>query len=500
MHLDTLRPSRLCTFLLLSALFALTSCGGEDDNIGQTESGRLMPGGAGAAQTVERGVVLGDRELVLNGFSGSIKLTGTNSDQARFTFTKRARGDSEEDAQEGLEEIQIKEQGDEGMYRYTFTADDPDLSAVDIRGEVPVGTNLRIVMDNGTVELSTIEGPVAIEGENLRAVRIAGAAGSVDVQTRNGDIELGMERLADSSSVRLNTTNGDLWLVLPSGTRAQVEAQTTAGEIDVEGLEFGNRELEAEGAGARFSGVLGGDGADVRLETENGSVSLLGGQASSLAALTGFRANSSAAGLVRNEVSVDSVRADSARSFTADSVTVMTTDSLITTENLTSPAVDSVTSFMADRLVTTDSLAAADSLTTTSEVIPFVAPETRSAFTADSVTSVDSVTPITADSVATTDSAISSIAPDMRSDSLASERTLVSRTPLSTTDSTTVRSENREGALAQPEAAQPEAPRDSATTRMAASVESVTASVDSITAIADSISALADSLEAAIEK
>ena len=97
-----------------------------------------------------------------------------------------------------------------------------------------------------------------------------------------------MERLTDTSEVRLRTTNGDLLLSLPGAAAAAVVAQTATGEIEVEGLTFEDRNLDPSGTGARFSGQLGERGADVQLQTENGSVLLREGAVPTLAALGTF--------------------------------------------------------------------------------------------------------------------------------------------------------------------------------------------------------------------
>lgn len=245
----------------------------KDAGIGQTDEGRLVLGEAEQTETVQRTVALSGRPLVLDGFRGTIRLSGTDADVATLTFTKQARGRDDKDAADVLRRVTLDETGDEQAYRFTMRARQNDLSRVDIEGEVPRGADVRIRLESGEVRLSEIAGPLDVTAES-GDVAIAGAGGSVGVELRNGPIDVGMYRLAAGSTVSLRTANGDIVFTVPSSAQAQVEAQTSAGDISVEGLAFAQRRLNPEGAGARFQGRLGRDGASVNLRTENGAIAL----------------------------------------------------------------------------------------------------------------------------------------------------------------------------------------------------------------------------------
>jgi hypothetical protein len=97
----------------------------------------------------------------------------------------------------------------------------------------------------------------------------------VDIETRNGSIALGMSgELEEGGEVRLTTQNGNILLVLPQENTGEITAETSAGNVAVRNLEFADRSLVPDGAGARFSGVLNEGGARYVLRTENGTITV----------------------------------------------------------------------------------------------------------------------------------------------------------------------------------------------------------------------------------
>ena len=264
----------ICKNILVLALFGLlwAGCGGEPE-VSQTQEGRLVLGESEVTAEVTRGVVPGARTLVLDGFDGSVELTAAAGEAAALTFIKRARGDSDADAREMLEDVQIAEEGDEQTYRFSLQTDRPEQTSVDVRGAIPPQTALRIEMTSGSVSLSGVDGPIQVTNENGN-VRIAGAGESVSVQTQAGAVDVGLRLLPARASVNLRTANGDVTLGLPAEASARIEAETQVGDIRVQGLDFTDRRLRPEGAGASFTGRLGAGNANVELHTQNGAITL----------------------------------------------------------------------------------------------------------------------------------------------------------------------------------------------------------------------------------
>lgn len=251
----------------------LAGCGGRDAGVGETDEGQLVLGETEQTATVTRGVALGTRTLVLDGFRGNVVLRAATGDNTSLTFEKHARGRDDADAARLLERITLEEAGDAEAYRYTLRSGDANLSHVDVEGTVPPSTAVEIRLQSGAVRLSGIEGPLDVRVDN-GTVEIGGAGQRVDVEVRNGSVEAGFFRLADGTGVNLRTTNGEVVLTLPASAPAAIEARTGAGDVRVEGLSFADRRLAPDGAGARFQGRLGAGSVPVALRTENGSITL----------------------------------------------------------------------------------------------------------------------------------------------------------------------------------------------------------------------------------
>lgn len=265
--------------LILSVLIAtmgLFGCGPqEEEEVAQTEEGSFVLGQAEVVERVSRGVSLGDRLLVLDGFRGTVRLDGAEADGAQLVFVKRARGQDDAAAREVLGGIGLEEQGDADRYTFVMRADQPVRSRVDVHGTVPPRTRLRLDFENGAVALAGVEGPVDVAHQS-GGVQITDAAASVRVGIRNGDITVGMQHVPQGAEVALTTSNGDLTLALPEEASTQIAARTQAGEIRAQDLRFASRQLEPRGAGARFEAQLGDGNASVDLRTENGSIALRG--------------------------------------------------------------------------------------------------------------------------------------------------------------------------------------------------------------------------------
>lgn len=253
---------------------ALVGCGPqEQQDVSQTQEGNLVLGQSEVVNERARVVAPSDRPLVLSGFNGTVRLDGVEGDVAELTFLERARGQDDAAAREVLGGIRLVERGTTDRYEFVMRSDRPDRSEVDVRGTVPRAAELRIAFESGAVALSGVEGPIDVEHQSGN-VQIAGAGASVRVDIRNGSIDVGLQQMPPSARVELRTANGDLTLAVPEAASAQVVAETQAGSINVQELQFASRRLEPQGAGARFEAQLGPGNATIDLRTENGSITL----------------------------------------------------------------------------------------------------------------------------------------------------------------------------------------------------------------------------------
>ncbi len=260
------------TMALIMAIL-LSACGQATDDVGESEEGGLVLGHTEEREVTERGVAPGGRLLVLEGYHGNISLEATSDRFATLEFEKTARGDDSEGALRLLDEVDITEEGSDDAYRYVIQSSDNRRTAVNVRGTMPEGTNLQIQWESGLISLSGPDGPLQIRNGS-GGVQVAGIADNADIRVNNGAIFVGVEDLPSNTTIELETSNGDVTVSLPSTASARIEAQTSAGAVQISGLSFVDRSLDPEGAGAEFNGQMGQGNANIRLLTENGSIYL----------------------------------------------------------------------------------------------------------------------------------------------------------------------------------------------------------------------------------
>lgn len=134
--------------------------------------------------------------------------------------------------------------------------------------EVPGGVRFRGHTVNGDVRASDLTADVQAETVN----------GSIDFRTRgsgtartvNGSIDAAIGAVDAEDRLAFETVNGRISLELPEGIAADVEAETVNGSMHTD------FPLTVQGRWSprRITGTLGDGGADLRLKTVNGSISL----------------------------------------------------------------------------------------------------------------------------------------------------------------------------------------------------------------------------------
>ena len=240
-------------------------------DVNQTDEGVVRLGSVEAVDTVARAVAPSGRPLVIDGFRGRIDLAGGDTETADLQFVRRARGESAEAARGVLEDVTITESGSEQNYTYTLETDGRAYAAVDVSGTVPRGAALRIEQASGPVTLRDVAGPLTVKHEH-GPVTIRGASASVEVETKNGDLDVALQSVPADATIVLRTKNGNVTLRLPPDASAQFSAETSAGNVRTRGLALSEQEFLPRDAGGEYAAQLGTGDASVELHTENGSV------------------------------------------------------------------------------------------------------------------------------------------------------------------------------------------------------------------------------------
>lgn len=124
-----------------------------------------------------------------------------------------------------------------------------------------VNGNLSVVGVEGGVSAATVNGNILLRN----------CAGDTEVGTVNGGIEAHVDRLDPGESLALESVNGRLDLYLASSIGAHMRAESVNGRLT---NDFGIDVRKGKYVGSDFRGMVGGGGAEVALETVNGSINV----------------------------------------------------------------------------------------------------------------------------------------------------------------------------------------------------------------------------------
>jgi len=250
--------------------------------------------------------VPGSGALRVRNPNGRIEVLGDDRDDVVVEVAKRARAESEEEAERLLDAIRIHEE---------VSADGLELEVLiprrwnrhghvnlelrvprglrvqceSVNGKVTVGGMRAAVAarsSNGAVTVEDVVGDVSVSTANNKVtcfctcgalvarssngkIEIGEHRGSIDASTSNGLIRARVEELGPDG-VQLATSNGRILLDLPDAVDADVDVRVDNGMIRNE-LELCGATRSTDG---RLRGILGRGGVLIRLRTSNGTVTL----------------------------------------------------------------------------------------------------------------------------------------------------------------------------------------------------------------------------------
>jgi DUF4097 and DUF4098 domain-containing protein YvlB len=128
---------------------------------------------------------------------------------------------------------------------------------------------------NGSLQIQGVQGDVRASLVN-GTVKAVGLGGEVKLSTVNGAVEADVAALDGAKSVTLNSVNGSILLMVPSGAGADVKASTVHGGIT---NDFGLPVEDGQYVGHSMNGQIGSGGARIRLNNVNGSIAVKRGGA-----------------------------------------------------------------------------------------------------------------------------------------------------------------------------------------------------------------------------
>ena len=247
-------------------------------------------------------------KLTLEGFNGSVEITGWDQSTIDISGTKYAK---EKDL---LKDIKLSISVAGGVA--TLKAERPDRN--NWRGELgvkwviktPRRTELeKISSSNGSVQVQDIDASAKVNTSNgaIRVSRVKGTlnantsngrvevselGGGADVHTSNGGIRADLTN-AGGSPVKFTTSNGPVDVKVSNARTAGVTATTSNGAITVRMPQGVNADVKASTSNGRVSsefdvlvagggriekhallGKIGSGGAPIELRTSNGAIKL----------------------------------------------------------------------------------------------------------------------------------------------------------------------------------------------------------------------------------
>lgn len=213
--------------------------------------------------------------LELRETNGRIRVETGEGDQIDVAATRIVKGSTEEAAKAALNEFAIHETATADRVEIDSTTQGLQLrlgrqQRVDYDVKLPRGANLTVKTTNGDVTIQAVSGFVKVEAVNGRIVGSSLQQGA-DVTAINGSVQLGFEKIGEGG-VRVKTTNGQIIVSLPADAKATIAARVTNGIVRTENLQI----QATEESRRRLDGTIGGGGPEIRLDTTNGEIKIVG--------------------------------------------------------------------------------------------------------------------------------------------------------------------------------------------------------------------------------
>jgi hypothetical protein len=171
----------------------------------------------------------------------------------------------------------------------TLKAEHGKITAREVKGALTATTEFEgVELENvgGPVEVRVEHGGVSVHGlaQGLKVVsagdevELVDVLGPIEVRVERGEVSLRPGRPI-TSPVSIETTHGAIRLDVPEGRHIDLDASARHGDLEVSLP--GAPEVKEEGRGARsLVASFGGGGNPVRLRSEGGLISVVGGRTS----------------------------------------------------------------------------------------------------------------------------------------------------------------------------------------------------------------------------
>lgn len=239
-----------------------------------------MTGGNGLKEEFHKSYPLASKGTIsLQNVNGDVEIKVWDKNEVKVDAVKYA------DDQEDMDQLKIEVDATQNSVDIDTQYPDEDHShghhgsvSVDYILTVPKDAELdEIKTVNGSVEISGSEGSVRASSVN-GSVEASGLKASCELKSVNGKVSAEFVSLPSDTRARLGSVNGTVTIKIPADANASVKASTQSGHVSNDfGLTSYEKHHDDWGVriGDSIKGDIGKGGADVDLNTVNGSVRIL---------------------------------------------------------------------------------------------------------------------------------------------------------------------------------------------------------------------------------
>ena len=207
--------------------------------------------------------------------NGTIHVTGGTGDQIEVSATKVAKGPNDQAAKAALADVKINESASPDHVMLDSSGPSGRLLSrvshhVDYDIKMPRTGQVVIKATNGEILVQSIDGFVKIEAVN-GDIQARGLSAGADVSAINGRVQLEFTSVGDRG-IRCKTTNGQIIVSVPDDAKATIAAHVVNGAVETENLPV----QKSESSHRSLNATIGGGGPEIRLDTTNGEIRLVG--------------------------------------------------------------------------------------------------------------------------------------------------------------------------------------------------------------------------------
>lgn len=219
-----------------------------------------------------------DGRVSVENLNGGVRIKVWDKSEVQVDAVKRAYkrerlNEARIEVNASADSIRVKTRYPAG--NQTFTDEEPrrnnNPAVVEYTLTVPRKARIDSVeLVNGAAEVEGVEGDVKASSINGQ-VTAHGLMGEARLSTVNGRLEAAFTHLDEGKVISLNSVNGSVLLIIPSGANAQLKASTVHGAIT---NDFGLPVQHGEYVGHELYGQLGKGGPRIKLGNVNGQITI----------------------------------------------------------------------------------------------------------------------------------------------------------------------------------------------------------------------------------